>query len=54
MVYQSASWCRSEPVYSDLSLELVLFQFDRVLAAVVYMTAQKLEIELLDFFLCEC
>ena len=36
MVYQSASGCRSDPVYSDLWLELLLFQFDTVLAAVVY------------------
>ena len=41
MVYQSASGCRSEPVYSDQQLDLVLFQFDRVLAAVVYRAVQN-------------
>ena len=53
-VYQSASGCRSEFVYSDLWLELVLFQFDTVLAVVVYMAVQKLEIELSNFFLHQC
>ena len=45
MVYQSASGCMSEPVYSDLWPELVLFQFDTVLAAVVYRAVQELDIE---------
>ena len=42
MVYQSASECRSEPVYSDPQLELVLFQFETVSAGVVYRAVQKL------------
>ena len=54
MFYQSASGCKSQPVYSDLWLELVLFQFDTVLAAVMYKAVQKLEIELWDFSLCQC
>ena len=45
VVYESATGSRSEPVYSDLQLELILFQFDTVLTAVVYKAVQKLEIE---------
>ena len=54
MIYQSTSWCKSESVYSDLLLELVLFQFDTVLAVVVYRAVQKLEIKLSNFYLCQC
>ena len=45
--YQSASGCRSMPVYSHLQVELVLFQFDTVLAAVVYRAVHKLELNYL-------
>ena len=54
MVNQFASECRSEPVYSDLQLGLVLFQFDTVLTAVVYRAVQKLETEISNFNLHQC
>ena len=38
--------CRNAPVYSDLCLELVPFQFGTVLAAAVYMAVQRQEIKL--------
>ena len=44
IVYQSASGCRSEPVYSDPLLELVLFQFDTVSVTVVYRAVQNWEL----------
>ena len=50
-VYQSGSQCRSEPVYSDPLLKLVLFQFDTVSAPVVYRAVQILGIELSIFIL---
>ena len=43
-VYQSASGCKSEPAYSDPLLELVMFQFDTVSAAVVYRAVQNWEV----------
>ena len=42
IVYQSASGCKSEPVHSDLQLELLLFQFDTILATVVYRAGKKI------------
>ena len=53
-VFQSANVCKTEPVYSDLLLELALFQFDTVSAAVVYKGAQKLETELSNFYPHQC
>ena len=51
MICLSANGCRNEPAYSDLWLKMVPFQFDTVLTAVVYIVIQKLEIELLGFFI---
>ena len=50
-VYLSVSECKNLLVYSDLWWELVLFLFNTVSAVVEYMALQKLEIELLNFYL---
>ena len=52
-IYLSANECKNLLVYFDLQWELALFLFDAVSAVVEYTAVQKLEIELLNFYLCQ-
>ena len=53
-VYQFSNVYNIEPAHSSLLLELELFQFDTILAAVVYKVVQILGIELPNFYPHQC